>query len=223
MKDVYYDFEQSPTRQLAATDCIVGKGEKECQNGGTATGDVCDNNCACDCPSGTSGDWCECLDCHSPDKDKYQWAVSTYVSCETGPTCDCSRGNGLSCKAVTPQYVWKPTHNEGLCGKTSCSDDTTKRRFLEEDNTKDDDDDDSSSSSSTSTSSTPSASTNAVVTNTTYGGCCSSPSILRKGQLSPTPLCRVNPEQYTVVQVCFLNFSLFFKLVKYYSFGFLYF
>ena len=142
------------------------------------------STCGCNCPTGTSGEWCECLDC--PQESELQWAVSKFVSCETGPTCDCTSGNGLSCKAVETQRGWKPAHREGLCGKASCSDDKEKSRRL-------------------AAATTPSASENAITNATEYGGCCSSPELLSKAVLSPTPFCRANPEQFTVVQVCLLR------------------
>jgi hypothetical protein len=167
----------------SGTSCVTGKDDKMCQNGGTPTGDVCSKPCGCNCPTGTSGEWCECLDC--PQESELQWAVSKFVSCETGPTCDCTSGNGLSCKAVETQRGWKPAHREGLCGKASCSDDKEKSRRL-------------------AAATTPSASENAITNATEYGGCCSSPELLSKAVLSPTPFCRANPEQFTVVQVCLL-------------------
>ena len=133
-----------------------------------------------------SGD--ECPDartsCEATDVG-WAWAVNSFVSCETGPTCDCKSGHGLSCKTVTPKLmVWTPTHNQALCGEASCSDDKKKSRLLN------------------GASSTPSASSASTTNVTDFGGCCSSPELLSKTVLSATPFCRANPEQYTVVQVC---------------------
>ena len=184
--------------------CVTGKDGKMCQNGGTATGDVCTNDCGCSCPTGFSGDHCECITCpelktktlsgdECPDARTsceatdvgWAWAVNSFVSCETGPTCDCKSGHGLSCKNIIPKLmVWTPTHNQALCGEASCSDDKKKSRLLN------------------GASSTPSASSASTTNVTDFGGCCSSPELLSKTVLSATPFCRANPEQYTVVQVC---------------------
>ena len=217
-EQVSFDFETASkpfTRRLTTpvTDCVTGKDDKMCQNGGTPVGNVCAKSdgtgqhwtgvsleppsmCGCSCPAGFSGEWCECVLCTDASEisasEGNQWAVRGTVGCETGPTCDCKPSGGsinaygLSCKKRKGKSrVWLPTHNQALCGEASCSDDKKKSRLLN------------------GASATPSPSPASATNMTDFGGCCSSPELLSKTVLSATPFCRANPEQYTVVQVCF--------------------